>query len=105
LKWYSPSAIRNWIKNGFKKINDLSKAIHEEQVEDFENFLYSKWWLDLYSKLWWITSLFGIFPTLSESFDRAQLEFYNERENKTWKKIEVRYKMFEWDPHFASMWW
>jgi hypothetical protein len=41
-KWYSPSAIRNAFKNGFKKINDFSKTIHEEQVEDFENFLYSK---------------------------------------------------------------
>ncbi len=107
-KWCSPHAIRNSLKNGFKKINDFSKTIHEEQVEDFENFLYSKWWLNLYGRLWsvmwWITSTFGIFPTLSESFDRAQLEFFNERENKTWKKIDVRYKLYDSDPHFSSLW-
>jgi len=34
-KWCSPHAIRNSLKNGFKKINDFSKTIHEEQVEDF----------------------------------------------------------------------
>jgi hypothetical protein len=40
---------------------------------------------------------------MSEAFDRVQLEFYNERENKTWKKIEIWYKMYESDPHFASL--
>jgi len=105
LKFYSLAAIGNAFKNGFKAIKEWTKKIEEEQTEDFENFLYSKWWLDLYAKLWSITSMFGLFPTVSEAFDRTQLDFYNERENKTWKKIEIRYKKFESDPHFASMRW
>lgn len=103
LKFYSLAAIGGALKNGFKTIQDWIKKVREDQTEDFENFLYSQWWLNLYSKLWSLTSIFGIFPTMSEAFDRVQLEFYNERENKTWKKIEIWYKMYESDPHFSSL--
>ena len=105
FNFYSLSAFANTFKNWLKKIKDGLKKIEEDQTEDFENLLYSRDWLNLYSKLGNLTSMFWIFPGTAEAFDRAQLEFYNERDNKTWKKIEVRYKMFEADPHFASMWW
>lgn len=105
FEFYSLAAFANSLKNGFKKITDVNKKITEEQTENFENLLYSRDGLNLYSKLWSLTSFFGIFPWTAEAFDRAQLEFYNERDNRTWKKIEIRYKMFEADPHFASMRW
>jgi hypothetical protein len=105
FKFYSLAAMANSFKNWFKKVKDGIKKIEEEQTEDFENLLYSRDGLNLYSKLWTITSVFGIFPGTTESFDRAQLEFYNERDNRAWKKIEIWYKMFEADPHFASLRW
>jgi len=31
------------------------------------------------------------------------MEYYADRENRTWKKIEKRYKLYESDPHFATL--
>lgn len=102
-KFYSIASIIDSFKNWFKKIKENIKKYEDEQQEDFENFLYSREWLNLYWKVWSVFSLFGMIPTIEDAFDTAQLEFYNEREWRTWKKIEKRYKMFEWDPHFATL--
>ena len=106
-KWkfriFSLASIAWAFKWGFKKIQEAKKKYEEEQKENFENLLYSQEWLDLYSKMGGVFNMFWIFSWITDAFETSKMEYYADRENRTWKKIEKRYKLYESDPHFATL--
>lgn len=93
-----------WMK---KNVDDKVDEYRKEQKEDFEHLLCSYEWLDLYGKMGNVFGLLGpnVFTGLQDAMSSAWLEYYAERENRTWKKIEKRYNLFEKDPHFSTQWW
>ena len=34
---------------------------------------------------------------------KSEYEFYTNRENRTWKRIEDRYKIFQADPNYSEL--
>ncbi len=97
-KWISIWSIINVFKNTTKAIKAKVDERNKQQEEDLENFLFSYEWLDLYWKLW---SLFWN-SALWDAIRQTQYEFYTNRENRTWKRIEQRYKIFETDPNYSE---
>ena len=97
-KWISIWSIINVFKNTTKAIKWKIEEQRKEQDEFLENYLFSQEWLDLYGKLWW---LFGN-SSIWDAIKKSQYEFYTNRENRTWKKIEERYKIFESDPNYSE---
>jgi len=97
-RWVSIWSIINVFKNTTKAIKSKLDERQKEQEEDLENYLFSQEWLDLYWKLWWLfwNSAMG------DAIRKSQYEFYTNRENRTWKKIETRYKIFEADPNYSE---
>ena len=95
LNWFSISNIKNAFKalkwNIKKKIDDYNKR----QDEKLEDILIWDWWL--YSKLAWVL---GFIPSMKEGLWELEQEYYNERDNRTWKKIEYYLKIFQADPDF-----
>ena len=89
LNWFSFNNIKNVFKtikwNIKKKIDDYNKA----QDEKLEDILIWDWWL--YGKLAWIL---WFIPSMKSSLWELEQEYYNERDNRTWKKIEPFYKQF-----------
>ena len=86
-------SIINVFKNTTKAIKWKIEENRKEQDEVLENYLFSQEWLDLYWKsrrlLWDVA-------------EKMQYEFYTNRENRTRKKIEERYKIFESDPQYSE---
>jgi hypothetical protein len=41
---------------------------------------------------------------MENGLQTAGLEYYADREGRTWKKIEKRLTIFEKDPHFSTNW-
>ncbi len=103
LRFRSIGGIIWAFKNGAKNIKDRLAKVNEEEVSDIENLLYSEEGLNLYGKIW--NMFWAIwFNWTSEAFLAAKTEYYNDREWRTWKKIEVHMQKFEADPHFPSLW-
>lgn len=97
-KWISIWAIINVFKNTTKALKAKIDERNKQQEEDLENYLFSYEWLDLYGKLWW---LFWN-SSIGDAVRKMQYDFYTNRENRTWKKIEERYKIFETDPQYSE---
>ncbi len=97
-KWISIWSIINVFKNTTKSIKAKLDENKKEQDEFLENYLFSQEWLDLYGKLWW---LFGN-SSIWDAIKKSQYEFYTNRENRTRKKIEEWYKIFESDPNYSE---
>ena len=95
LNWFTINNIRNVFKtikwNIKKKIDEYNKS----QDEKLEDILVWDW--GIYSKLAWIT---GFIPSMKEWLWELQQEYYNDRDSKTWKKIEYYLKVFQSDPDF-----
>lgn len=89
-------------KWSFKAIKDKMKENKEEQKEALENFMYSNEWLGLYRHLWNIFSLWGLLDGVQDSFYEMELDYYNNRDSKIWKKIDKWYSKFSSDPVFAK---
>jgi len=90
--------IINVLKHSKEGIEKKIKEHREEQEEDFKYFLYSKEWLDLYGKVWWLfwdTSLW-------RAFRESQYEVYVNRDNMVRKKIEKEYKLIESESQFSE---
>ena len=104
FRFRSISAIVWSFKNGVKTIKEKLWWVNEEEVSDIENLLYSEEWFNLYGKLW--NMFWAIwFTWTSDAFDTAKIEFYGDRESRTWKKIEKRYNHFDKDPHFPTLYY
>lgn len=95
LNWFSISNVKNAIKalkwNIKKKIDDYNKR-QDEKLEDI--LIWDRW---LYSKLAWVL---GFIPSMKEWLWELEQEYYNERDNRTWAKIEYYLKIFQKDPDF-----
>ena len=95
LNWFSISNIKNVFKtikwNIKKKIDDYNKG-QDEKLEDI--LVWDRW---LYSKL---AGVLGFIPSMKEWLWELQREYYNNRDNRTWKKIEWYLKIFQSDPDF-----
>ena len=90
-------------KWAWKAISDKIKKRNEEQKEDLENFLFSQEWANLYWKLWKIFSLWWMIWSVEDAFAESQYEFYVNRENRTWKKIERWYKIFDSETNYSEL--
>lgn len=95
LNWFSINKIKNVFKtikwNIKKKMDDYNKS----QDEKLQDILIWDWWL--YSKL---ASMLGFIPSMKEGLWELQQEYYNERDNRSRKKIEEYLKIFQSDPDF-----
>ncbi len=95
LNWFSINNIKNVVKtlkwNIKKKIDDYEK----NQDKKLEDILIWDWWL--YSKL---AGVLGFIPSMKEWLWELEQEYYNERDNRTWGKIEYYLKIFQKDPDF-----
>ena len=89
-------------KAQWKKIKDLYKENQKEQEEHLENFLLSEEWLNLYKHMWNIFSLWWLLWDVKLSFDEAELDYYNNRDDRVRKKIDKRYKKFGSDPIYPA---
>ena len=95
LNRFSISNIKNvfkTIKWNIKKKMDEYNKLQDEKLEDI---LVWDWWL--YNKLAWVL---GFIPSMKGWLWELQQEYYNDRDNKTWKKIEWYLKIFQSDPDF-----
>lgn len=102
LNWVSIGNFISVFKAHWKKIKDKYKEMQQEQEETLENFLLSKEWLDLYKHMWNIMSLWGLLGDVKNAFGEAEIEYYNDRDNKTWKKIDRWYKHYGSDPMYPA---
>ena len=97
LNRFSLSNIKNVFKtikwNIKKKIDDYNKA----QDQKLEDILIWDWWL--YGGL---AKVFWFIPSMKSWLWQLQQEYYNERDNRTWKKIEWYLKIFQSDPDFGT---
>ena len=97
-KWISIWAIINVFKNTTKALKSKIDERNKQQEEDLEDYLFSYEWLDLYGKLWWLFWNSAIWDAIR----KTQYEFYTNRENRTRKRIEEWYKIFETDPQYSE---
>lgn len=110
MKWqksrfYSIMSIFDTIKGIWKNITDKVDEYQKEQQEDFQHLLCSHEWLDIYSKMGSFFGVFGwLFEWMENGLQSAGLEYYADREGRTWKKIEKRLNLYEKDPHFSTLW-
>ena len=95
LNRFSISNLKNVFKtikgNIKKKIDDYNKA----QDQKLEDILIGDWWL--YGKL---ANVLGFIPSIKDWLWELEQEYYNERDNRSWKKIEWYLKLFQSDPDF-----
>lgn len=89
INWFSISNLKNVFKtikwNIKKKIDDYNKA-QDEKLEDI--LIWDRW---LYGKL---SHVLWFIPSMKDGLWELEQEYYNERDNRTRKKIEVYYKKF-----------
>lgn len=95
LNWFSFNNLKNVFKtikgNIKKKIDDHNKS----QDQKLEDILIGDWWL--YGKL---ANILGFIPSIKQWLWELEQEYYNERDNRSWKKIEYYLKIFQSDPDF-----
>lgn len=95
INWFSINNVKNVVKalkwNIKKKIDEYNKA-QDEKLEDI--LIWDRW---LYRKLAWTL---GFIPSMKEWLSELEQEYYNERDNRTWAKIEHYLKKFQKDPDF-----
>ena len=94
-------SIINVFKNTKKAVNDKIEAYRKEQDEVLDNALFSKEWLNLRGRA---EGFFGALwlSRLSDACWDLYHEHYTNRENRTRKKIEHFYKIFEGEPNYSE---
>lgn len=96
IPFFSINNIVGFFKNIPGKVKDGIKKYDEEKTEDLTDLIVQKW--GLYRKL------ASIIPSerMAWAFSGMDVEYNLDRDNRVWKKIEKRLKVFESDPHFPS---
>ena len=95
LNRFSINNLKNVFKNikwNIKKKMDEYNKSQDEKLEDI--LIWDRW---LYNKLAWVL---GFIPSMKGWLWELQQEYYNERDNRTRKKIEWYLKIFQSDPDF-----
>ncbi len=95
LNRFSINNLKNIFKNikwNIKKKMDEYNKSQDEKLEDI--LIWDRW---LYNKLAWVL---GFIPSMKGWLWELQQEYYNERDNRTRKKIEWYLKIFQSDPDF-----
>lgn len=87
---FSINNILGFFKNGISKINDSIKKYDEERTEDLTDLLTKNG--QLYGK---IGSFLSPFSRVASSFETMGAEYFLERDNRLWKKVEKRKKFYE----------
>lgn len=100
-KWISIWAIINVVKNWRKAFDAKMDERKKEQEENLDNFLFSYEWLNLWNKIWWFADMMWLHSVWS-ACNELYYDFYTNRENRTWKKIDKRYKLFEGEPNYSE---
>lgn len=96
-KFFSIGNFVSFITNIPKKIGDGIKKYDEEKTEDLTDMLVNQW--ELYTRIGWMLP----FSRISAGFKNVWMEYYTDRDNRIWKKIEKWKNSYETDPHFATM--
>ena len=95
LNRFSINNIKNVFKaikwNIKKKMDEYNKA-QDQMLEDI--LVWDRW---IYG---WLANILGFIPSIKWWLWELQREYYNERDNRTWKKIEWYLKIFQSDPDF-----
>ncbi len=96
IPFFSINNIVSFVKNIPGKVKDGIKKYDEEKTEDLTDIIVQKGWL--YKKL------AALIPSdrMSSAFAGMDTEYNADRDNRIWKKIDKRVKIYEWDPHFAT---
>lgn len=96
VPFFSINNIIGFVKNIPGKVKDGIKKYDEEKTEDLTDIIVQKWWL--YKKL------AAIIPSdrMASAFESMNNDYNADRDNRIWKKIDKRLKIYEWDPHFAT---
>ena len=97
LTWFTLNNFKNAFKSLTwaikKKVDDYNKS----QDEKLQDIMIWDWWL--YGKL---AGILWFIPSIKNWLWELEQEYYNERDNRTWKKIEEFYKQFCADYDFAD---
>lgn len=96
IPFFSINNIIGFVKNIPGKVKDGIKKYDEEKTDDLTDVIVQKWWL--YKKL------AAIMPSdrMASAFEGMHNDYNADRDNRIWKKIDKRLKIYEWDPHFAT---
>jgi len=89
--------LTEWLLWIGKKFNESFKKYNDERTEAFNEFLVSD--VRIFQKL---TSITSFIPWVANALQWAELEYYNERDGKVWKKIQKWITIFEADPDFGE---
>lgn len=87
---FSINNMVSFFTTGANKIKDSIKKYDEERNEDLTDALTNQG--KLYSS---IGKMFGFSDKISTAFDSIGSEYYSERDNRIWKKVEKREKFYE----------
>ncbi len=90
VRGYSINNVISFFKTAGNKITDGIKKYDEERAEDLTDLLTSQG--DLWTNIGWFLSPFG---RISSSFETMGMEYFLERDNRIWKKVEKRTKFYE----------
>lgn len=90
VRGFSISNIIGFFTNGISKLKEGIKKYDDERTEDLTDVLTSNG--KLWSSIWWFLSPFS---KISSSFESMGMEYYLERDNRVWKKVEKRVKFYE----------
>gem|GEM_PF-885495 len=90
VRGFSINNMLGFFKNGISKVKDSIKKYDEERTEDLTDLLTNNG--QLYGK---IGSFLSPFSRVSSSFETMGAEYFLERDNRIWKKVEKRKKFYE----------
>jgi hypothetical protein len=95
--WFTINNIIHMVKDCRKKIDGLVEEYSKEKDENFMNMVVEN--RGLYRNL---GKLFGAVGRTggAEAASRAEMEHWNEKDNRIWKKIKKRLDEFDKDPDF-----
>lgn len=95
ITWSSISSFIWSIKSITKSIKWKMDAYNKAQQANIEDILIWDW--KIYDKL---SNILWFIPSMKSWLGELQTEYYNDRDNRTWKKIEWYLKIFQADPDF-----
>jgi hypothetical protein len=96
MPFFSINNIIGFVKNIPGKVKDGIKKYDEEKTEDLTDLIVQKG--GLYKKL------AALMPSdrMASAFEGMDNDYNADRDNRIWKKIDKRLKIYESDPHFAT---
>lgn len=97
--FWTIGTIFKWIKKSF---SDKIKESTEDQKDALENLMFSNEWLNLYKHLWNVMSLWGLLWWVKDAWYECELDYYNNRDSRVWKKIEKWYNKYSWEKNYSD---